>query len=144
MSTNNYNNLTGVIKQVKPIEMFQNRIKIFQDDPSKISFGKDEIQGEILDRTKDKIRVDIKKKSKYIRMDNFMKPVLSNLSTVEDIKKKIKTGKITFDNTFDKEDDPKFMKVVTIAPGFVYGVDTREYNPKKNIPTGPSISDIAN
>jgi len=126
MSTNNYNNLIGGIKQVdliNPIDMIQNEPITF--------FSKDFTKGKMKNETKNKSRCN--------RMDNFMKPVKSNLSTIEDIKRKIKTGKITFDNTFDEE-----LKVVTIAPGFVYGVDTREYYPKKNVHTGPSISNMAN
>jgi len=125
MSTNNYNNLISGIKQVKPIEIIQNRIKIFQDEQSNTSFRKDETDGKMISDPKNKLR--------YIRMDNFMKPGLSNLNTIEDIKRKIKTGKITFDNRFDKEDEEdeaKFIKIIKMTDDFVYGVDTREYNPK--------------
>lgn len=136
MNSNNFNNnLSGGIKQVdliNPIEMNQNEPKIF--------FPKDYVKEQSIDETRRKT----KSKSRYIRMDNFMIPKSSNVPTIEEIKKKLIAAKIKSEKTFDEdEDESKFIKVVTIAPGLVYGVDTREYYPKKNVQVGPSISDMS-
>lgn len=147
MSNNNYNNLFGGIKQVNPIGVItdSNRMDVLQFDKierkyeGKKTYAKEQITG----YAKDQAKVQAKNRSKYIILDNFMRPKLSNLNTIEDIKRKIKTGKITFDNTYNEEDESsKFIKTITMAPGFVYGVDTRKYYPKNNIPVGPSISDM--
>lgn len=69
---------------------------------------------------------------------------MNKARTIEEIEQMLITRKFVEDDTFDDEDNPKFMKSVTMAPGFVYGVDTRQYYPKKNIPVGPGISDMSN
>lgn len=143
MSINNYN-LSGGIKQYNPIETIResDRMNVFKFNNIDLKKGKPLMDITEYDR-RDKTEDKTKGRSKYIRMDNFMKPNLPNLTTVEEIKRKIKTKEITFVTTFNEEDDPKFIKVVTMAPGFVYGVDTRTYYPKKNVPVGPSISDMS-
>ncbi len=131
MSINNYNSLSGGIRKVNPIEIMSdsNTINVINFDKTKRIHEEPMLT---------------KGNAKYISMENFMRPALSNLNSIEGIKRKIKTGKITFHNTFDdEEDDPKYIKVITMAPGFVYGVDTRKYYPKKNVPVGPSISDMS-
>jgi len=46
-------------------------------------------------------------------------------------------------NVDEVDKNMSHIKVIEIAPGFRYGVDTREYYPKKRAPVGCSVSDMA-
>ena len=122
MSINN-NLIGGIVDIHNPIEALdmRNKMNLFQ-----------------FDRTTGKTNVLNKDLKKDSQKDKKIKA-----RTIEEIEQMLLTRKIVNDDKFDEDNDSNFVKVVTMAPGFVYGVDTREYYPTKNVPVGPSISDMS-
>jgi hypothetical protein len=138
------NNLSGGIKQRNPIETMSNSDKINGLNVGQYQqYKKEETLKKVTEHKTTKQLKTMTNDSKYIRMDNFLMPKLSNFPTIEEIKKQLIASKKTTGDTSDEDEGSEFIKVVTMAPGFVYGVDTREYHPKKNVQVGPSISDMS-